>query len=69
MEFGWVMENSHHSKCVQGTHNFQIFTFLKNMINLSWLIDDKNSKLDRRHPYKVGEKKLLHLVIKKMQVQ
>jgi hypothetical protein len=39
------------------------------MINLSWLIDDKNSKLDRRHPYKVGEKKLLHLVIKKMQVQ
>jgi hypothetical protein len=26
------------------------------MINLSWLTDDKNSKLDRRHPYKVGEK-------------
>ncbi len=57
MEFGWGMENSHHSKCVQGTRKFQIFTFLKNVIKLSWLIDDKNSKLDRRHPYKVGVKK------------
>jgi hypothetical protein len=27
------------------------------VIKLSWSIDDKNSELDRRHPYKVGEKK------------
>ncbi len=43
------------------TCSFQIFTFLENLIKFSLFIDCKNDRVGKRHPYKVDEKKLVHL--------
>jgi hypothetical protein len=38
------------------TRSLQIFTILKNLINLSFFIDGKYSMVDTRHAYEVNEK-------------
>jgi hypothetical protein len=39
--------------------NLQILTFLENLTKLPCIIDDRDFKVDRTHPYQVDEKQFV----------